>query len=193
MGYYLRTVENTAWMREPWQCPHCGKKGVRGGGGTHESFCAKQEERLWSKIDKNGPNGCWIWTSYVNSWGYGATSWSGKKMVAVHRMLYQREHRVTLTKKQFCLHRCDEPRCVNPAHIWIGNHADNMRDMLNKGRSGQTGERNIHAVLTEAKVREIRAIRERDGLNYTELAKQYGVYPGTIREICLRLSWKHVQ
>ncbi len=90
-------------------------------------------EKFWSYVDKsNGDNACWIWTGLKNEDGYGRTSWE-RKHWKCHRVAYL----ITfgeIPKGMQVLHHCDNPACVNPSHLWLGTHTDNMRDMVSKGR-----------------------------------------------------------
>lgn len=155
----------------------------------------KALEVMWSKIDRNGPGGCWIWTRSTNNMGYGAMWIDRKPMVAIHRFMYQLAYG-NIREDQWCLHKCDVPRCCNPAHIYLGTAADNGRDMAQRKRS-LWGERGYHAKLTAEQVREIRAKyklipgkRGRHASNMTELRDQYpGVTQRTIYAAATGRSW----
>jgi hypothetical protein len=98
-------------------------------------------ELFWKKVDKTpgqGPRGnCWLWIGAKNSDGYGNLGWRHEgqnRPLAAHRVAYWIEH-----GKQpdgFVMHACDVPSCVNPDHLLLGTHADNMRDRVQKGRGG---------------------------------------------------------
>ena len=87
----------------------------------------------------------------------------------------------------FVLHRCDVQNCVNPSHLWLGTHAENMADCKSKGRS-TAGERDAMAKLIELEVRQILASEHK----HQELANKYGVSRGTISRIKRRERWTHV-
>ena len=106
----------------------------------------KSVEVMWSRIDKNGPNGCWIYTGYVNSNGYGAFTYAGKPMVAVHRFIYQQIHG-QLPVTAHLLHSCDTPRCCNPEHLRVGTAKENMQDAARKGRIWRGGNRPMNRRL----------------------------------------------
>jgi HNH endonuclease len=78
------------------------------------------------------PNGCWVWTGRVNHKGYGKTSWQGKDK-RVHRIFYEHHHGPIPEGLQVC-HRCDNPPCCNPDHLFAGTALDNEWDKIAKGR-----------------------------------------------------------
>lgn len=93
------------------------------------------------------------------------------------------------------LHKCDNQPCVNPAHLFLGTHTDNMHDMDAKGRKPR-GERTLRNKLTEADVREIRSRFERKGVKFTnapELAARYGVTSGTVINAARGITWSHLK
>lgn len=126
-------------------------------------------------------NGCWEWTASRDTGGYGAFGIDGK-LKRAHRVAFE------LTKGAipdgFCvLHRCDNPGCVNPAHLWVGTVADNMADKAAKGR--------ISAKLTESGVVAIRRAYERGGVSQQQLAQEYSVTQTLISHIVNRTIWRH--
>lgn len=88
-------------------------------------------EKFWSKVQKT--KDCWLWIAAVNNGGYGAFAYEGRRVMA-HRLSYEIEYG-PFDKKLFVLHRCDNPRCVRPDHLWLGTQFDNMRDCASKGRN----------------------------------------------------------
>ena len=90
-------------------------------------------EKLLSKIKINDQTGCWEWTAATNNTGYGFIR-DGKKMRTTHRVSYE-EHKGPIPKGMSVCHTCDNPKCVNPDHLWLGTTLDNIRDMISKGRS----------------------------------------------------------
>lgn len=156
-------------------------------GRTHNKFDYwKALEVMWSRIDRNGPGGCWLWQASTNNMGY-AEMWIEDKLFAVHRYVYQLAHG-TIRRDQWCLHKCDVPRCVNPAHIFLGNAKDNMRDMMAKGRGVFIGN---HA-LTPDQVREIRRLRD-SGLDNAQIGEKFGIGHITISRIYNRRSYADVE
>jgi len=144
------------------------------------------EERFEAKYTPDPNTGCWNWTAFVNSQGYGAFSLDGKAIVA-HRVSYMMF--VGPIPAEICVcHKCDNPGCVNPDHLFLGTRADNMRDKVVKGRQAR-GENQGNARLTESV---IRAIRE-DSRLQKDIASDYGVTQKHIGQIKLRRCWVHVE
>ena len=88
------------------------------------------EERLFKKVDKSGE--CWLWTGGKTHDGYGMMTIKGKTTY-VHRLSYQL-HKGEIPEGMYVCHSCDVPSCINPDHLWLGNNADNMKDMYKKER-----------------------------------------------------------
>lgn len=91
-----------------------------------------QEARFWPKVDKDAPNGCWVWTAATSKDGYGAFKADGK-VVQSHRLSFEHFHR-PLEPGELVCHTCDNPPCVNPEHLWAGSARDNVLDAKRKGR-----------------------------------------------------------
>ena len=96
------------------------------------SYQTKQNSKsLFEKINIT-PSGCWKWQGAVDSHGYGRTRYNGK-LTSAHRAAYEYMHK-EIPEGMHVLHRCDNPPCINPAHLFLGTHQDNMDDMAAKGR-----------------------------------------------------------
>ena len=123
-------------------------------------------------------SGCWLWIGATNNRGYGRIKVNDQSVYA-HRASW--EMHVGQIPPALCvMHKCDTPSCVNPAHLSLGTHAENMGDMGRKGRAGVSiGERNGQAKLNDEQVRAIRADRRPQ----QEIAASYGVAPSRISEI----------
>ena len=107
----------------------------------HKKTPRPLSERFWSKVNKNGtipphcPNigECWLWTGHIIVGGYGRLSVGHGIQEFAHRLSYML-HYGNIPNGCFVCHRCDNPPCVRPDHLFIGTHTDNMRDMIAKGR-----------------------------------------------------------
>lgn len=143
--------------------------------------------RFWEKVDKT--ENCWIWTAAVDRKGYGKLGMriDGKpRTVQAHRVAYQMLVGPIPDGMVLC-HRCDNPPCVNPTHLFVGTIADNMRDMARKGRFSRS-----QAKLTPELVREIRSRYIPRRVSLTMLAAQYGVSFQLISLVVNRRIWQDV-
>ena len=143
--------------------------------------------RFWSKVDAVDAKSCWQWTAAINSRGYGVLGYGGKLTTA---------HRLSLWLSQgfdpeMVCHKCDNKRCVNPAHLYPGSRKSNTEDSVQRGLLPK-GEANTQAKLTDEKVREIRS-RHLAGVSTNKLGKQYGVSHTTVQRIVRGEAWKHVK
>jgi hypothetical protein len=150
-------------------------------------------ERFWNKVDKTGE--CWEWTGTKNKDGYGMIKLHTKKMVSAHRLSYVLHHPLNVDiweYREICVcHKCDNPKCVNPSHLFLGSRTDNMTDMFNKGRC-ILGEKKHNSKLTDTQVREIRTRYADGGITHRGLAKEYGTSSPNITAILNRKLWKHI-
>lgn len=182
--------------RSEHTCQKCGKVMFTpmGAYATHMKWCGS-EERLrlfWSKVDKAGPGGCWLYMGGRDKWGYGDLRWNGKHLQA-HRLAWK------LLRgdpgKMDCLHTCHNPPCCNPDHLYLGTDVENSRDRVTSGRSLR-GARTWSAKLTDDKVRDIRRTFKRTSQkksNIAQLALDYEVSQATISAIMRGSIWKHVK
>ncbi len=147
------------------------------------------EDRFWAKVDKNAPNGCWEWIGVRIGRGYGKFE-IDYQVVMVHRFSYELVHG-PIPEGLFVCHHCDNPPCVNPAHLFLGSPADNSADMVAKRRSAR-GSSHPMSKFTEADVLTIRARFAAGQITTKALAAEYGVDPCTIVRMISRRTWKHV-
>lgn len=113
---------------------------VRAKGNQYSRRFSSVEERFWAKVDKTPE--CWNWTGGCNDRGYGTFA-NGHGHQLAHRYAYEISSG-SIPDGVFVLHRCDNRRCVNPSHLWLGTAQDNTADMIAKGRAAWQGERAAH-------------------------------------------------
>ena len=155
------------------------------------------EQRFWSYVNKNGMihpehGQCWEWTAATYWDGYGAFSIGHAKTGRAH--CYSWTLHFGDRGDNLVLHKCDNPICVNPSHLMLGSHQDNVADKCAKGRQG-IGSRNSMAVLTEEQVREIkRRYIPRCAVNGAgPLGREFGCSLSAIDAIGRGKTWKHIQ
>lgn len=145
------------------------------------------EKRFWDKVDRRGPDDCWEWQASVRGFGYGQF-WLSGTHVAAHRVAYELEVG-EIPAGLVVRHRCDNPKCCNPAHLELGTHKQNSADMVERGRQNSpVGERHGSCKLTEQQVLEIRASNEPQHV----LAARYGVTQTRISAIRRGTNWSHL-
>lgn len=157
--------------------------------GKRGAFHGTLAERFWPKVSVRGPDECWEWQAGKGRFGYGRIGLGGKSKptVGAHRVSW--ELAFGKIPDGFCvLHRCDNPPCVNPRHLFIGSHADNHADRDAKGR-GPSGERNGRAKLTTQKVSAVRQARG----SVSDICKKHGVTRFQVWAIKSGRQWTQVQ
>ena len=142
-------------------------------------------ESFWAKVIKT--NNCWEWAGHCKPNGYGNTTWERKTRYA-HRVSAWLSNIIDgLDSEVSVLHKCDNPRCCNPNHLFAGSRADNSRDMTHKNRQARGNKIRI-AKLDEKTVKEIRNSDE----SQQSLARKYGVHRTTVGAVINKTSWKHI-
>ncbi len=169
---------------------HCvGKTRQRVRNQTLEEF----KHTFWSKVIA-GPKCCILWTGVKSKKRNIGSVWHPfkKRMQRASRVAYEL-HFEKAPGKKHVLHSCDNPICVNPNHLFLGTHQDNMDDMHDKGRFiPLQGVKNGNCKLTEAQVLEIRRKYIPWTYGTIKLAKEFGVTQGLIMAIISRKAWKHI-
>lgn len=156
----------------------------------------KTQEGFWSKIliPVDALEDCWEWLGSRQKRGYGG--FRGKR---THRVMWELVYGPVPSGKYVC-HRCDNPSCCNPLHLFVGSAKENYDDAVSKKRHRNVtlggkwarGETHGHAKLREDQVVEIRECYARGEATREDLAKKHGVHYATIRHLLRRDSWKHV-
>ena len=126
-----------------------------------------QEERFWSNVEQRGGEECWPWRGKPNGSGYGRVRFDGVSQRA-HRVSYQLAHRVPIPDGLEVAHSCDNPICVNPSHLDVRTHAENMAEITDKGRRKRK--------LTDAQICAIHASKELA----RHIAPRYGISEGYV-------------
>ena len=148
------------------------------------------EERFWEKVDIGNTGECWEWQGCKLPAGYGKL---GRKYETVyaHRISWTLNHG-NIPNGICVLHKCDNPSCVNPEHLFLGTLDDNNKDMTRKRRQAR-GETQSWAKLTESDVRIARRLYTEEGISFKALGQRFGVRDTTIREAILGITWGHVE
>lgn len=158
-------------------------------------------ERFWEKVDRRGPDDCWPWLAGTDGNGYGAFTMSPGYQRSAHVVAYELTTGTTLEPGIFGCHTCDVRypvgdttyhRCCNPAHVFPGTPADNVRDRDAKGRQ-QRGSRHGRSKLTEAGIPVIRRLYDERRMSQQAIADAYGVSQQVISGVIRRVGWKHVE
>lgn len=166
------------------------------------------EKRFWSKINKNGSNGCWEWLDKVDFDGYGRFTVGSlvdntKKCVRAHRFSYELSNG-SIPKGLLVCHKCDNRKCVNPDHLFLGTQKDNVNDAIAKNRfvfntkyltpdkfCFYSGERNPQAKLSNEDVVEIRNLSA-SGWSTKSLSHKFNVSTYTITEVVRKKRFRNV-
>ena len=147
------------------------------------------EARLLARLRRDAKTGCWVWTG-AKTVGYGRIGIGHKTVACTHRVSYELYR--DCTGGRFVCHRCDNPACCNPQHLFLGSHADNMADMVRKRRqSFRKGERSPTAKLTDDVVVRIRE-RVAAGEPRASVASEYRIDTSTATRIVTGKAWPHL-
>jgi hypothetical protein len=138
--------------------------------------------KLFAKVKRVETSDCWLWGGRTTQKGYGHMD-NGRKVIIVHRFMYEQLHGITLTSEEHVLHSCDTPHCCNPSHLRVGTNQENILDKLERDRSGKK--------LNIQKVREIKMLLKQRK-THKEIAVLYGVNQSNITRISTGARWGHV-
>ena len=149
---------------------------------------AGTDARFWARVDVGSLDRCWEWQWGRQKAGYGTIAIAGYDYGA-HRIAYLLANG-SIPAGLCVLHRCDNPPCCNPSHLFVGTKADNVTDMHAKGR-GNVGSVNGQSKLNEEKVALIRS-RVAAGEKQIHLSAEFGITSGTMSHLIARKTWRHV-
>jgi hypothetical protein len=148
-------------------------------------------ERMAAYTDRRGKAECWPWLCGCDADGYGEVSLGGSSQHRrAHVVAWEIANGRAVPKGMVVMHTCDNPPCVNPAHLVLGTNLDNIRDRDRKGRVSR-GERHPRSKVTDDDVLAIRRAWKR-GTSVMELAVEYGVSLVSIYNIVNRKTWTHI-
>lgn len=145
------------------------------------------EKEFSSRVNKS--SSCWIWNGSVDAYGYGQFNLDGKQYKS-HRLSYQL-YNGEIGEGLCVLHRCDNPPCVNPKHLFLGTVQDNIRDKVSKGRHPR-GNNHGNSKLNENQVRMIRRLYSDGTMNQYQLSGMFGVNQSVISRVIRRSLWGHI-
>lgn len=187
-------------------CLTCGKpvyappaKAARGHGTYCSMACSPQNrpvailERFWDKVDRRDPDDCWMWQANKNEDGYGLIRYN-RRITGAHRVVLLMTG-VEIPKDKEVMHSCDNPGCVNPAHLSLGSHHENILDMVSKGRYSEArprGQAHSSTKLSDVEVLAIRATFDARTKTSAALAREHGMSTSAMYSLTHRKTWKHL-
>ncbi len=191
-------------MPYPKICPQCGNSfiGNRKGIIYCSTSCSNSSTTSYALQDPKGfflkhvvlpanqEKDCWIWQGIKDGYGYGRLPTKQNKRMRAHRIAYELFHG-KIPKNMHVLHSCDNPSCVSPHHLRVGDPQENARDRVEHGRQ-RRGSTHPDSVLTEDQVKEILYAFHTKNVRQHVLAAQYKVSPVTLHDIVHRKTWMHV-
>ena len=143
-------------------------------------------DRLWNRTDRS--NGCWIWLGAKVTDGYGEIMVNGKQ-IRTHRLAWELTNG-SIPKGMCVCHRCDNPSCINPKHLFLGTNNDNIQDRIKKGRRGgpKGGENYISSKLKSFQIKEIRMLKGE--MSERKIAEEYHIGKSQVHRIVSKQCWK---
>lgn len=160
-----------------------------------ERWAKYRVDAYWKRVDVCGADACWNWIGLTskspkNKTPYGVLGWNGKGTRA-HRVAYSLING-EIPPGKMVLHRCDNTLCCNPTHLYLGDHAQNMRDVVERSRRKglNTGSKNGRAKLTQKQANTIRSLYAAGGVSQQAIADSYGVSQFAVSQIILNKRYK---
>jgi len=162
------------------KCPGSENRGL-----SEKEYYERSKERLLKR--RKLENDCWIWTGYLDNFGYGRLTWgqSGKKKTWLISRLAYLLWKGPIEEGMNILHSCDNPGCFNPDHLSTGTRLENMQQMAMRDRAGKRK-------LKTEQIPEIKKMREKK-MSYREIGEKFGVTGEAINAIFLGKTWGHVK
>jgi len=149
------------------------------------------EERFWLHVSRRRDDQCWNWKHYTRPNGYAYFGVDGVQ-IAAHRFSWSLVNGLIPEKMQIC-HKCDNKKCCNPNHLFLGTCKENIQDAVIKGlRNTPIGERQGFSFLTGEVVEKIREMAKAGGRTQKEIANRFGIKPMHAQSIISRRIWKHI-
>jgi hypothetical protein len=143
---------------------------------------ANKPEDVWKKIDIKSPEECWEWKGTHLIHGYGLIRILGKRYLT-HRLIYELTFG-EIPKELYVCHKCDNPACCNPNHLFLGTQADNVKDMITKGR--------CKTKLTSTQIKEIRKLYQSGNYEQKDLIKMFKISQTNISFIINNKRWNNI-
>ena len=147
------------------------------------------QEVFYKNVTPGAPDECWDWPLSHDDFGYGRVRLRNTEYGG-HRLSYE-IHIGPIPNGLFVCHHCDNPACVNPAHLFLGTDADNVADMVSKKRH-QYGEKTATAKLNDDAVRTIRSLYTEQGMQVIDIAQRFAVSMTTIYDAISGRTWQHI-
>jgi len=157
-------------------------------------------QKFWANVEIKGQADCWEWKLSKTRKGYGQYRFNGV-MMQTHRIAWALTNGDIPQGKLVC-HKCDNPGCVNPLHLFLGTHFDNMADMVSKGRQIKgdihparmfkgkvVGSKNGRSKITEDDADQIRQLYSMGGIKQKELGEKFGINQRTVSTIVTGKNW----
>lgn len=146
-----------------------------------------RRKAMW-QFQINEATGCWEWARYKTSKGYGITYLGGQ--ILAHRLSWKILGSKNINN-YFVLHRCDNPGCINPCHLFLGTQKDNVRDCITKGRRSKIGARGEKNAKSKLKINQVKLIREWNG-SHAEAGRTFKITRQSVWAIKHRKTWRHL-
>lgn len=174
---YMNAYVRRKGIVKKYPCLTCGQECYKK---YAKAFCSDKCRFIsFVKIDANG---CWLWQGCKNRNGYGKVAFKGTSHFIASRASYE-IFNGSIEEDKFICHTCDVPSCVNPDHLWVGTHIENMMDMIDKGRQSSK--------LGVVEVYKIRKLWD-EGYSQAKIMELFNVSSSQISKIVARRIWKHV-